>query len=129
MSDTVTVGLGGGWVNIFGGPSPIGLGVLQGNWERGRLDLSLPQKAQGWLTLRGPVAIGFIGEISGIHIPEDSTSYIVGLTGMTWSPYPALVFDTSVAVGFGAESPDFVVLFGLTRNLGPKPKGARIRDN
>jgi len=61
---------------------------------------------------------GALGEISSVFYPEGGDPIAQLLIGGTYAPYPSLVFDVDASVGLSSAAPDFVLLAGLTLNLG-----------
>ncbi len=63
-------------------------------------------------------AFGVFGEVSATFFSETDQEVGQLLLGGSYSPYPAVVFDLAGSVGLTSDSPDFVLLGGLTTNLG-----------
>ncbi len=59
------------------------------------------------------------GELAGIFVPDKDLDSVFLTVGGAWSPVPGLVLDTGFVLGLSQDAPDFALLIGFTRSLGP----------
>jgi len=58
------------------------------------------------------------GEAAFVWTPEQSDEQVFTTLGLNFLATPALVFDVAFQLGLSSDAPDFLLLFGLTPNLG-----------
>lgn len=59
------------------------------------------------------------GELAGVFADDRNLDSVFTTLGAAWSPVPGLVLDSGFVLGLSSDAPDFALVIGLTRNLGP----------
>lgn len=103
--------------DLPGGPSLVGyyeLGVI-GEPRDADTDLQHLFAVAASESLRSDLVV--FGELSKLHAAfgEDP---LQGLVGIAKQARPGLVYDAAVSVGLNEDAPDFVLLLGLSTNIG-----------
>lgn len=61
---------------------------------------------------------GWIGELAGTFVRERDDDSVFATAALTYTPRADLVFDAGLVRGITSDAPDWMLVFGVTHNLG-----------
>ena len=74
-------------------------------------------------------SVGLFGEIAGIFRPDLDSNAVLATAGASWAWAPNLTLDGALQIGLTEDAPDYLLLFGMTWNLGgilQRPRGPEV---
>lgn len=123
--DALLAGIGTLPMNDWSATGFVELGLL-GDPTGSGTDLQFALAAAADKALSG--GAGVFGELAGVFIDDRNYDAVFTTLGGNWSPVPGLVLDAGIVLGLSNDAPDYAIVIGLTRNLGPA-RGYAVRHS